>query len=182
MNDVHQSKGNLYVVGGVVALIAVVFVFAYKDKSSIVSPSASTPSVVGTTPSVPTAESVKTESKTTQTTTKSGSTDKSVWPSPVETVPKTNVSGLPTMTYTAKGFYPMVLEVKRGQSVRFVNGSGGSMRLISNTDGGQNPYPAFSQSKTVGPGGVYEFTFTIPGTWGFKNQFDAAHIGAVAVQ
>lgn len=56
------------------------------------------------------------------------------------------------------------------------------MRLISNTDGGRKPYPAFSQSKTVGPGGVYEFTFTVPGTWGFKNQFDAAHIGAVAVQ
>lgn len=41
--------------------------------------------------------------------------DKSVWPSPVETTPKVTVpSGLPTMTYTANGFSPMVLEIKRG--------------------------------------------------------------------
>jgi plastocyanin len=178
MNDVQQSKGNVYVVGGIIALVAVIFVFAYKDKGVVTLPTESV-SPVDTVPVVKT-EPVKTEPVKT---TNKNASDKSVWPSPVETAPAVvKPSTIPIMTYTTKGFNPMVLEIKRGQSVRFVNGSGGSMRLISNTDGGQNPYPAFSQSKTVGPGGIYEFTFTMPGTWGFKNQFDAAHIGAVAVQ
>lgn len=180
MNNEHHSKGNLYVVGGVVILVAAIFVFSYKDKDRVIAPVESTP-VVDTVAVAPSDESVTVNDAKASVPVKTP--DKSVWPSPVETTPKVTVpSGLPIMTYTAKGFSPMVLEIKRGQSVRFVNGSGGSMRLISNTDGGQNPYPAFSQSKTVGPGGVYEFTFTVPGTWGFKNQFDAAHIGAVAVQ
>lgn len=182
MNDTHQSKGNLYVVGGIALLVVVIFVFAYRDQ--VVAP---TTAVITSPETTTTAASDKqaapvTETKATPQKT-SATPASSVWPSPVSTAPKaTSPSGLPTMTYTTGGFNPMVLEIKRGQSVRFVNGSKGSMRLVSNTDGGQNPYPAFSQSKTVGPGGVYEFTFTIPGTWGFKNQFDAAHIGAIAVQ
>lgn len=90
--------------------------------------------------------------------------------------------GFVIMRYTKEGFVPPVLEVKRGASVRFLNQSGGSMRLLSNRDGGQNPYPAFDQTKTVGPSEAYEFTFTLPGTWGIKNQFNSVHFGAVVVQ
>lgn len=94
-------------------------------------------------------------------------------------VPKETV---PTVYYTSSGFSPSVLEVERGKTVRFINRTRLSMRLLSNRDGGLNPYPAFDQTKSVGQNGVYEFTFTIPGTWSFKNQYDTKSVGVVVVK
>ncbi len=101
-------------------------------------------------------------------------------PSPLPPVaPKETI---PTVYYTSSGFAPSVLEVERGKTVRFVNKTQLSMRLLSNRDGGLNPYPAFDQTKSVGHNGVYEFTFTTPGTWSFKNQYDTKSVGVIVVK
>jgi hypothetical protein len=109
-----------------------------------------------------------------------------VSPAPVQapSVPQTSVAPVssgPTVIYRSGGFTPNILEVQRGASVQFINDSGSSMRIIANTDTGQAAYPGFDQRKTLGQGGVYDFTFTIPGVWGIKNQYNVLHQGTIVV-
>jgi plastocyanin len=70
---------------------------------------------------------------------------------------------------TKSGFSPATVTVTVGQTVRFVNGTDGTMRIYSVTNLGSPIYPGFDQGKSVGRGGVYDFLFNKSGTWGYYN-------------
>lgn len=72
--------------------------------------------------------------------------------------------------YTNNGFEPATLEVKRGESVEFLNQSDKAMVIRSRDDNPENFYPGFSQEGgPLGRGGRFYFAFTIPGTWPYHN-------------
>ena len=165
MNEqIPRSGGHGFLVGGIAVIVVLVLVFGFRSQT--VQAPESALDQMGEATSTPTVS---------PTNVPAGSTVQK---------PATNGSGsaLPTVSYTAAGFSPAILEIGRGLSVRFINKSGSSMRLVANTAGGQKPYPGFDQSKTVGTGTVYEFVFTIPGTWGIKNQFDDSHFFTLVVK
>lgn len=103
------------------------------------------------------------------------------------TAPKTSVT--PTLTkdgsylvsYTASGFSPRTITIKSGKSVHFVNNSNKAMSLTS-TDVDNQTHLEFNQGKTVGQGGVYDFTFMSAGTWGYMNRNNQADRGTIIVQ
>ncbi|OGZ04209.1 MAG: hypothetical protein A2648_01345 [Candidatus Lloydbacteria bacterium RIFCSPHIGHO2_01_FULL_41_20] len=110
--------------------------------------------------------------------------------------PKTAVSGsvttkLPSVTkegiyliyYTSKGFVPMSLDLPVGKSVRFVNNSGGKAMRIGSTDTTNSPvYNALNQSKTVGAGGTYEYTFVYKGVFTYSNINNLTDQGSITVR
>gem|GEM_PF-3054399 len=71
---------------------------------------------------------------------------------------------------TSAGFKPFMLEIKRGESVEFINASNDAMVIHSQTENSQNTYPGFSQeSGPLGRGGKFYFAFTMPGAWPYYN-------------
>ncbi len=88
-------------------------------------------------------------------------------PKPAVVQPKGNYAALVTMTKT--GFSPASVTVTQGQTVRFVNGTDGSMRIYSNVNLGSPIYAGFDQQKSGGRGSAFDFLFNKPGTWGYHN-------------
>lgn len=85
------------------------------------------------------------------------------------------------VTYDNSGFHPKSLSIVRGKSVRFVNNSTKAMR-IGSTDT-TNPVPqALSQPKTVGKGGVYDYTFNDAGVYNYANMNNTTDKGTVEVK
>ena len=86
--------------------------------------------------------------------------------------------------YTNRGFEPSVLEVKRGESVEFVNENDSKVMVIRSRD--ENPenfYPGFSQEGgPLGNGGKFYFAFTLPGTWLYYNLNGNKEQGAIIVR
>lgn len=108
--------------------------------------------------------------------------------SAVTSTTKTGTS-LPAMTkegyylisYTDKGFVPKTLEIKAGKSVRFVNNASKAMRIFAD-DKTSSLYSEMNQSKTVGRGGIYDFTFVSAGTWAYHNENNPVDKGVVIVE
>ncbi len=88
------------------------------------------------------------------------------------------------VNYTgARGFDPQIVSVNRGESVRFVNQSDESMRIVSNVFDGVPIYPGFNQEKTVGKGGTFSLSFSQPGVWGYHNlNAESSVVGVVYVK
>jgi plastocyanin len=107
----------------------------------------------------------------------------------VKTTKTTTTSSLPTMTkegyylvsYTDKGFVPASLQIAAGKSVRFVNNASRAMRIFAD-DKTSTLYSEMNQSKTVGRGGIYDFTFGTAGTWAYHNENNLADKGVVIVK
>lgn len=100
---------------------------------------------------------------------------------PATTLSRTTKEGIYLINYLKSGFVPSALEIPIGKSVRFVNNSGKAMR-ISSADTTNNPiYNAFNQSKTVGQGGIYEYTFTDKGVFSYRNINNPGDQGAITV-
>ncbi len=106
------------------------------------------------------------------------------------TAPKTVPSTTPTpvikngvyvINYTTSGFSPNQLEIAVGKSVRWTNNSDKAMRIFSN-DTGSTVFTTLNSSKTVGKGGVYEFTFLYKGAWGYHNQNNSGDTGLIIVK
>lgn len=85
------------------------------------------------------------------------------------------------VSYTDRGFVPATLEIKAGKSVHFVNNSNKAMSLTT-TSAESNVYGEFNQSKTVGKGGTYDFTFLQPGIWNYVNRNNQGDQGVVVVK
>lgn len=85
------------------------------------------------------------------------------------------------VSYTDRGFVPATLEIKAGKSVHFVNNSNKAMSLTT-TSTESNVYGEFNQSKTVGKGGTYDFTFLQPGIWNYVNRNNQGDKGVVVVK
>lgn len=86
--------------------------------------------------------------------------------------------------YTNKGFEPSILEVKRGESVEFVNENDSKVMVIRSHDSNpENFYPGFSQEGgPLGKGGKFYFAFTLPGTWLYYNLNGNKEQGAIVVK
>lgn len=88
--------------------------------------------------------------------------------------------GMYIVSYENTGFKPKLLEIGRGKSVRFVNNSTKALRVGDTT--GKPAFETFSQPKTVGKGGTYEYTFNDVGTYEYANQNNTADKGTVVVK
>lgn len=82
--------------------------------------------------------------------------------------------------YFSDGFYPNVLQIRQGNSVRYINKSEGAMRIFA-IDDSEFMFRELNQPKTVGGGGTYDFTFTKKGVWLYSNYNNKIHQASVLV-
>ena len=90
-------------------------------------------------------------------------------------------NGAYVVSYTSYGFRPATLTISPGKSVHFVNNSNKAMS-ISSTDLNNNVYSGLNQSKTVGKGGTYDFTFVTAGNWTYINRNNPGDKGLIIVR
>jgi len=84
--------------------------------------------------------------------------------------------------YTATGFSPASITVKKGTIVKFINKSGASMSVASNPHPTHTDYPGFDQGKSDAQGkDEYDFTFDKVGSWGYHNHLKSSDRGTVIV-
>lgn len=102
---------------------------------------------------------------------------------PVKTTTTVKKTSTNVVEYTATGFKPFVLEIKRGESVEFVNMSDKAMTIKSLDDKPGVNYPGFSQeSGPLGKGGKFYFAFTMPGAWPYQNLNNKNDQGVIIVK
>jgi plastocyanin len=89
--------------------------------------------------------------------------------------------GYYVIRYTASGFSPAMLEVSKGKSVRFINDSSDALS-IAPADTVNQPYATFDQTKSIGKGGTYNYTFTTTGSYTYYNLNNKTHIGVVTAK
>ncbi|MBI3343008.1 hypothetical protein HY032_02535 [Candidatus Gottesmanbacteria bacterium] len=126
-----------------------------------------------TTPAVEPTTSLGTELPATGST--GGVMDKGGVPSSGSAMAKSSVS------YGAGGFVPKTVTVKKGTSVVWTNQSQGGMWVASAVHPTHQLLPGFDELKSVGAGGMYEYTFTKVGTWKYHNHVQASDTGTVVV-
>ena len=85
------------------------------------------------------------------------------------------------VTYTASGYAPNTITVKKGTTVTFVNQSSGGMWVASAVHPTHQLLPGFDQLASVAKSGMYEYTFTKVGTWKYHNHVNASDTGTVIV-
>ena len=162
----EQNSKNLWMIVGVVVVLILGFVWWQDGKSD---------SEIAN-QEVKTEETVKTETPavTTKTTStaKTGSTQ----------LPSVTKDGIYLIYYISSGFSPRSIEIPVGKSVRFVNSSSGKSMRIESTNTSNPIYNSFNQSKTVGAGGTYEYTFTDKGTFTYINKNNPTDYGAIIVK
>ncbi len=81
--------------------------------------------------------------------------------------------------YTSNGFSPSTLEIAAGQTIRFLNISQESMRVVSLSSPNVDEY---DQSKTSKAGEFYEFTVNKKGIWKYKNYTEPEKMGTIIVK
>ncbi len=84
-----------------------------------------------------------------------------------------------TVVYTNSGFVPNSLIVTVGTKVTFINQSGNTMWVGSDSHPVHTEYSAFDQLKT---GESYSFAFTETGTYNYHNHVFPSHTGMVIVE
>lgn len=87
-----------------------------------------------------------------------------------------------TITYTSSGFSPKTLIIADGGTVTFVNSSSENMRVASDPHPLHTNYPGFDQINPTGNGGMWSFTFTRVGSWGYHNHANPTQSGTIIVQ
>lgn len=87
-----------------------------------------------------------------------------------------------TVKYQSAGFNPQTITVRRGQSVRFLNESSGTMFVAAARSPNSNDLTEFNQGRSVGKGGYYDFTFNIKGVFVYYNQNDRTKTGVIVVE
>ncbi len=84
--------------------------------------------------------------------------------------------------YTATGFSPASVTVKKGETVKFVNKTTSPMSVASNPHPTHTDYPGFDQFKSSQKGQAeYDFVFDKVGTWGYHNHAKPGDTGTVVV-
>lgn len=92
-------------------------------------------------------------------------------------------SGRLTVIYTNSGFSPTILEVRAGQPIDFINKSNGTLWVTANFHPilKDQRYSEFDSGKSIPSGGIYSFTPTLIGFWGYKNLNNDNHLGSITV-
>lgn len=101
-----------------------------------------------------------------------------------------------TVTYSASGFSPATLTVKKGATVTFKNQSASQMWVASAIHPTHTVYPGsglekcgtaeaggiFDACRGLAAGGEYKFTFNETGSWAYHNHLQASHTGRINVE
>lgn len=155
----------------VVAIVLAVWVGFFFGKKAAVAPNAPVESTAEVSKDTVIPSTQKTTSVTQTTTPKKTTTS----------APAMTKEGYYLVSYSNNGFVPGILTINVGKSVRFVNNSSKAMSLVS-IDPDSHVYGEFNQGKTVGSGGIYDFTFLTAGTWGYINRNNPSDRGTIIVQ
>ena len=92
------------------------------------------------------------------------------------------VAAVVEVDYTASGFTPTEVTIKKGGTVKFVDKSGNPMDVASAPHPVHTDYTGFDQGKSSASGmNEYSFTFDKVGTWGYHNPENPVHRGTVVV-
>lgn len=92
------------------------------------------------------------------------------------------------VSYTASGFQPLVLTVKKGSTVRFANNASEALWVAAS---GAELYPgtqnecgssALDSCGPIKPGGFWQFTFTHAGTWQYYNNLNKTRSATIIVE
>jgi plastocyanin len=111
---------------------------------------------------------------------------------PTSTATGTGQGGGSSVTYTATGFSPKSVTIKRGQSVTWTNQGGGNMWVASAPHPQHTAYSGTSLDDhcpdanndsldACGAKNVYTFTFDKAGTWQYHNHAAPSNFGTVIV-
>ncbi|PIR82653.1 hypothetical protein COU20_01260 [Candidatus Kaiserbacteria bacterium CG10_big_fil_rev_8_21_14_0_10_59_10] len=99
------------------------------------------------------------------------------------------------VTYTASGYSPREVTIRRGQTVRWVNNSNEETWPASAMHPTHTVYPGsdiqkcgtgeqggiFDACRGLSPGEFWEFTFDEVGSWGYHDHLHASHTGRIIV-
>lgn len=98
-----------------------------------------------------------------------------------------------TVTYSASGFSPSEVTIKKGGTVTWTNSSGGQMWIASAQHPSHVVYAGTSREEhcpdatgaafdqCAGSTGDYSFTFQKVGTWNYHDHLNAQKFGKVVV-
>lgn len=100
-----------------------------------------------------------------------------------------------TVRYTRDGFFPATVTINKGDTIMFVDETGGGVWIASNPHPGHEGYDGTTRSEHcasgyTGPapldqcsaGTSYSFTFEKTGTWGYHNHRNYTETGTIAVR
>jgi plastocyanin len=92
------------------------------------------------------------------------------------------------VSYTDTDFVPHTLTVKKGETIRFINNSHKNLWIASSSTPLYPPEQngcgssALDSCKPIPPGGFWEFTFNVRGTWQYANTLKQADTATVTVK
>ena len=82
---------------------------------------------------------------------------------------------------TSSGFSPRNLEIKAGNTVRFVNKDSKKHWPASDIHPTHNLYPGFDALRGLAQGEEYSFTFTKQGSWGYHDHLSPVLKGTIVI-
>jgi plastocyanin len=86
------------------------------------------------------------------------------------------------VTYTKDGFSPMILRIKKGETVTFKNTGTTGLWVASNPHPTHTMLPGLDANRTLINGETYIYTFTQIGSWGFHNHLGSQFQGTIVVE
>jgi len=97
--------------------------------------------------------------------------------------PVKTASGAYIIRYTNEGFYPFIIEIRRGETVQFQNESARPLWVTTkdHPTAKQQNLDELDFDRSLGVGGVYEYTANKVGVWGFYNLNVRSHLGTLVV-
>jgi len=84
-----------------------------------------------------------------------------------------------SVTYSATGFSPSVVNVEAGGTVVFQNTTSNCMWVASDPHPTHTVLPGFDSGACLQS---YQFTFTQTGSWSYHNHFRESHRGTIVVE
>ncbi len=177
MKTLYKQKGGfIWLI--VIVVLAIVLAVILKGGDKATDTTSDTDSLASTSELVNDSDTTSAAANTTASP-KPAATTKPVATKPA--APKMTASGAYIVYYTSSGFSPASLSLVRGTSVHFVNNSSDALR-VAPVDTRNKPYAEFSQSKSVGYGGTFDYTFTSAGSYSYYNENNKAHQALISVQ
>ncbi len=110
--------------------------------------------------------------------------------SPVPPAPVQATSGnVHVVSMTDKGYLPMSLTIKKGDTVTFKNDGTEASWPASAIHPTHAGYPTtggclgstFDACKGIAPGASWSFTFDVVGSWGYHDHLNPSHFGKIIV-